>query len=210
MFETFLDILLSFSSQFGYFGIFFLMTIESSFVPFPSEIVIPPAAYLASTGQFNIYLVIICGIIGSLAGAAINYWLSYTLGRQVIYKLVNTKLAKLFLLDEAKIKKAEKYFLRYGKASTFFGRLVPVVRQLISIPAGFSKMNFGSFMLNTALGSGIWVIILAILGYALGSNQELMAEYYKEIKIIIIAAVIIIASAFIIKKLFANKSEVPK
>ncbi len=193
-----INTLLSFSQDIGYTGIVFLMAIESSFIPFPSEVIIPPAAYLAQQGEMNIFLVILFGIIGSLIGASINYFLARTLGRKIIYCLANKKLARLFLINENRIKKAEKYFLRYGNVSTFIGRLVPAVRQLISIPAGFSKMNFKSFIFFTFLGSGIWTTILAILGYILGSNQELLTKYYKEISVffIIIAVVFILFLMF--------------
>ncbi|MDA3840332.1 MAG: DedA family protein [Patescibacteria group bacterium] len=174
--------ILNFFSDFGYWGVFFLMTIESSFIPFPSEIVIPPAAYLASQGQYNVYLVVLFGILGTLLGALINYFLALKLGRTIIYSLLETRIAKYLFLDQDKIKKSEDYFLKYGNISTFVGRLVPAVRQLISIPAGFSKMNLKSFIFYTSLGSGIWISILAILGYQLGANKELLSQYYSQIK----------------------------
>ncbi len=175
----------------GYFGVMGLMAIESSFIPFPSEIIVPPAAYLASQGQFNIYLVIIAGIVGSLIGALINYYLALTLGRKVIYSFINN----------AKLDKAEKYFLKYGNVSTLIGRLIPWVRQLISIPAGFSKMNLASFTLYTSLGSGIWVIILAVLGYSFGSNQEMFEKYYSEISLFFV----VLALGFITLIIIKNK-----
>ena len=132
----------------GYPGIVLLMTVESSFIPFPSEVVIPPAAYLAQQGQLNIVYVILAGIAGSLLGAAINYLLALTLGRRIIYALADTKFARILLINGKKIEKAEKYFLKYGTASTFLGRLVPAVRQLISIPAGFSRMNLRNFLVG--------------------------------------------------------------
>jgi len=178
----------------GYWGVVVLMTIESSFIPFPSEIIVPPAAYLAQQGQFNIYLVIIAGIAGSLLGALINYYLAYTLGRKIIYALAGKKFSKFLLINPEKLIQAERYFLKYGNVSTFVGRFVPWIRQLISIPAGFSKMNLKRFIFYTSLGSGIWVIILAVLGYVFGSNQELLAGYYKEISLFFafLALVIII------------------
>lgn len=178
-----INLLLAFSQQIGYVGIVLLMTIESSFIPFPSEIVIPPAAFLAQQGQMNIILVILAGIIGSLIGATINYFLAFSLGRKMIYFLANKKIAKMLLINEKKLQYAEKYFLRYGNFSTFLGRLIPAVRQLISIPAGLSRMNFKKFILYTALGSGLWTIVLAILGYAFGANQELLGHYYSKISL---------------------------
>lgn len=181
MLSSIANFFFSLFGQLDYPSIIALMTIESSFVPFPSEIVIPPAAYLAQQGQLNIYLVVLCGTIGSLLGALINYFLALTLGRAVIYKLANTKFAKLLLINEHKIKKSEEYFLKYDKLATFIGRLVFEIRQLISIPAGLSKMNIWNFILYTTLGSLIWNIILAFLGYFFGANQELFKTYYREL-----------------------------
>lgn len=191
--------ILGFFSGFGYWGVFFLMTIESSFIPFPSEIIIPPAAYLASQGEYNVYLVVLFGVLGTLLGALINYFLALKLGRSIVYALLETKLAKLLFLNKDKIKKSEDYFLQYGNISTFIGRLVPAVRQLISIPAGFSKMNLRNFLFYTSLGSTIWVSILAVLGYQLGANKELLAQYYGEIKIALWAIAFIFIVYLVIK-----------
>ena len=155
IFGTIIDWGLNLILEIGYLGITLLITIESSFIPFPSEIVIPPAAYLAQQGEMNIFLVILAGIIGSLLGALINYFLAYTLGRKVVYSLVNLKIFRFLLINKEKVVKAEEYFLKYGNFSTFMGRFIPAVRQLISIPAGFSKMNLKNFILYTSLGSGI-------------------------------------------------------
>lgn len=179
--DGFVQILLDITHSMGYGGVFFLMTVESSFIPFPSEIVIPPAAYLASKGEMNVYLIIICGIAGSVVGALINYFLAYVLGRPVIYKLARHRYAKYFLINEAGVLKAENYLLKYGNVSTFIGRLVPAIRQLISLPAGFAKMRLKSFLLYTTLGSSFWVIILAILGYFFGENEAVIEQYYTEI-----------------------------
>ncbi|MFH0805540.1 MAG: DedA family protein [Patescibacteria group bacterium] len=197
--ETIINWGLDLISEIGYLGITLLMTIESSFIPFPSEIVIPPAAYLAQQGEMNIFLVILSGIIGSLLGALINYFLAYTLGRKIIYSLADSKILKFLLINKKKVVKAEKYFLRYGNFSTFIGRFIPAVRQLISIPAGFSKMNLKNFTLYTFLGSSIWVIVLAILGYAFGSNKELIAEYYEYISISFVVLSVILIIGLIIK-----------
>lgn len=183
--EIIIELILNFFSGTGYWGVFFLMTIESSFIPFPSEVVIPPAAYLASQGEGNVYLVILIGVLGTILGALINYFLALKLGRPIVYKLAETRLARAIFIDKNKIKKSEDYFLKYGNISTFLGRLVPAVRQLISIPAGFSRMNLANFIIFTSLGSGIWITILAILGYMLGANQELLSENYHWVKIAI-------------------------
>ena len=201
--SEFINLLLAMSVKFGYFGIISLMAIESSFIPFPSEVVIPPAAYLASKGEFSIYLVIFSGILGSVIGAVINYFLALTLGRKVIFLLADTKIAKLLLINSKKIEKSEKIFLKYGGFSTFFGRLVPAVRQLISIPAGFSKMNIKKFIFFTACGSGLWTVILAGLGYFFGANNDLLMRYYKEV--VIIAVVIVIIAILIKIKLIKTK-----
>ena len=206
MFSAIASFFMSIFSGMGYIGIIVLMTIESSFIPFPSEIVIPPAAYLAQKGEMNLLLVILCGVIGSLLGALINYILAATLGRTFIYSFAKTKLAKFLLIDEKGVKKSEDLFNKNGIISTFFGRLIPGVRQLISIPAGLAKMNIISFIMFTTLGATIWTTILALLGYFFGANENLWHTYYKEIKIAgIIIGVIIVA--YFIFKYIKNKSK---
>lgn len=199
-----IDLLLIITAKMGYWGIFILMTIESSFIPFPSEIVVPPAAYLAQKGEMNLWLVIISGVLGSLTGAIINYYIAISLGRTIIYNLARTKVARMLLIDQETIKKAEDYFLRFGNLSTFICRLIPGVRQLISLPAGFAKMKFSNFIFYTLLGSTVWVAILALLGYYFGENEEILKRYYHEIW----QAGIVLAFIFtlyIIYKLLANK-----
>ncbi|MFH0892264.1 MAG: DedA family protein [Candidatus Falkowbacteria bacterium] len=193
-------LLLALSAKMGYGGIVLLMAVESSFIPFPSEIVVPPAAYLASQGEMNIFLVIISGIAGSLIGATFNYFLSMWLGRRVVYSLSNTRIAKVLLISESQIIKSEDLFLRFGNLSTFWGRLIPAVRQLISLPAGFSRMPYKNFIFFTFLGSGLWTVILAVLGYAFGANQEELRQYYKEISVIFGAIAIGVIIFMVIKK----------
>ncbi|MDD4333113.1 MAG: DedA family protein [Patescibacteria group bacterium] len=175
----------------GYGGVVFLMAIESSFLPLPSEIIIPPAAYLASQGEMNIFLIIIAGTIGSVIGALINYTLAYYLGRTIIFGIADSKFGKLIMLNSKKIEKAENFFLRYGNASTFIGRLLPVVRHLISIPAGFSEMKLRNFIFYTTTGAFVWVSILAALGYYLGEKVDVIIRYYKEISYFIILVLMI-------------------
>ncbi|HEX7493214.1 MAG TPA: DedA family protein, partial [Bacteroidales bacterium] len=151
----------------NYFTIALLMAIESTFLPLPSEVVIPFAAYKAGQGDLNVFIVVLFGTIGALSGSLINYTLAYYLGRPIVYKFAGSKLGKLVLLSEEKVKHAEDYFIRNGKTSTFIGRLVPGIRHLISIPAGLAKMNLRDFMLFTFIGAGMWNIILAIIGYYL-------------------------------------------
>lgn len=162
------------------------MTIESSFIPFPSEIVVPPAAYFAMQegSNLNIYLVILCATIGALLGAAINYYLALWVGRPIVYKFANSRFGHMCLINADKVEQAERYFDKHGAVSTFLGRLIPAVRQLISIPAGLARMKFTTFALFTSLGAGIWNIVLALLGYMLSLSvpqEELLAqiEYYN-------------------------------
>ena len=153
----------------NYWTVTLLMTIESSFIPFPSEIVVPPAAYKAADGELNVWLVILFATMGSVIGALINYFLALWLGKPIVYKFANSRLGHLCLIDQEKIEKAEQFFNKHGVIATFIGRLVTVVRQLISIPAGLAKMNIGKFVAYTALGAGIWNAILAALGWYLES-----------------------------------------
>ena len=159
-----------FTQNATYLFVFLFMTLESSFVPFPSEVVVPPAAYIACSNigagtDMNIYLVVVFATLGALAGAFINYYLAMWVGRPIVYRFADTRFAHACLIDRQKVDKAEAYFDKHGAASTFFGRLIPVIRQLISIPAGISKMNIGVFTLFTFLGGLLWNIILASLGY---------------------------------------------
>jgi membrane protein DedA with SNARE-associated domain len=166
----------------NYWTVALLMTIESSFIPFPSEIVVPPAAYLAAAGDMNVVLVVLSATAGALAGALINYGLSMWIGRAIIYKFVNSRWGHAFLLNEEKMIKAESYFVRYGNLSTLIGRLVPAVRQLISIPAGLARMPVGRFVLYTSLGAGAWNTILAAIGYSLHSvveKEQLMEKVHE-------------------------------
>ena len=162
----------------GYGLVFLFMVIESSFLPFPSEVVVPPAAYLAVTkGDMNIFLIVVVATLGAICGALINYALSVWLGRPIVYAFANSRLGHACLIDEAKVQKAEKYFDEHGAISTFIGRLIPAVRQLISIPAGLSCMSIGVFVVFTALGALVWNCILAGLGYWLGKNVPLDTLY---------------------------------
>ena len=168
----------------NYWTIMILMTIESSFIPFPSEVVVPPAAYKAASGNsdLNVYLVVLFATIGANIGAIINYYLAYFVGRPIVYKFANSRFGHICLIDEAKVQHAEKYFEKHGAMTTFVGRLIPAVRQLISIPAGLAKMKLSTFLLYTTLGAGIWNGILATIGYYLASvvpEDQLMASVTK-------------------------------
>lgn len=165
----------------GYGTVVVLMAIESSFIPFPSEIVIPPAAWKAAQGELNIFLVVLSGTAGALLGALFNYFISLFLGRKLVYRLAETRFMHAMLIDAKAVGKAEAYFVRYGKVSTFIGRLIPAIRQLISIPAGLSKMKMRDFILFTTLGAAIWNVVLAFLGYFLYGQKEVLKQFYKEI-----------------------------
>jgi len=167
----------------NYFTVGLLMVIESSFIPLPSEAVIPFAAYKAAQGDLNIFGVILSGTVGALLGALINYYLAKYLGRPLVYLFANSTIGKVLLLSKEKVEHAESYFVKNGKSSTFIGRLVPAVRQLISIPAGLSKMNMRDFILFTFAGAGIWNIILAVIGYYLYEIREQIFPYLGHILI---------------------------
>lgn len=176
----------------NYTTITLLMAIESSFIPFPSEIVVPPAAYKAAQGELNIYLVIFFSTLGALIGAIFNYFFALWIGRKVIYSLADTRFARLCMIEPKSIEKAETYFVKHGKTSTFIGRLVPGIRQLISIPAGLARMPFGKFILYTTLGAGLWNTALAMLGYYI--PKELVDKYYSELSI----AMLVLGAGFIL------------
>lgn len=162
----------------GYWMVFLFMAIESSFIPFPSEVVVPPAAYLACTkGDMNVFIIVLVATAGALVGSLVNYFLSMWVGRPIVYGFADSRLGHACLLDREKIDKAERYFDEHGAISTFIGRLIPAVRQLISIPAGLAKMNIVKFIVFTALGAGLWNCILAGLGWWLGKTVPLDALY---------------------------------
>lgn len=189
----------------NYWTITLLMTIESSFLPFPSEIVVPPAAYKAANGELNIYFVVFFATLGADIGAIINYYLAYWIGRPLVYRFANSRIGHMCLIDEASVLKAENYFVKNGNVSTFVGRLVPAVRQLISIPAGLARMSLPKFLLYTTLGATLWNIILAVIGYYLHSivpQDELMnkvGEYSRELSYIFITAGVIVLGFIIYK-----------
>lgn len=158
----------------NYLFVFVFMVIESSFIPFPSEVVVPPAAYLACTkGDMNIVMVVVVATIGAIVGALINYYLAKWIGRPIVYRFANSKFGHACLIDESKVQTAEQYFDKHGAISTFIGRLIPAVRQLISIPAGLARMNIWVFVLFTGLGAMLWNIILAALGWWLETIVKL-------------------------------------
>ena len=172
----------------GYPGIFLLMAMESSVIPVPSELIMPPAGYLAQQGQMNMAVAILCGTLGSLVGAYANYFAAHYLGRPLILKY-----GKYVWITEEKFAKVEQYFKDHGEISTFIGRLLPVVRHLISLPAGLAGMNHVKFSLYTLAGAGIWVTVLTFIGYFIGANQELIMQYSHQavIGVVIVSAALV-------------------
>lgn len=170
--QTLVQWLLNTIGAMGYPGIFMLMAMESSIIPVPSELVMPPAGYLASQGKMNIVAAILTGTAGSLVGAYCNYFVSHYLGRPLILKY-----GRYVLIPPEKFERVERFFLRHGEISTFVGRLLPVIRHLISIPAGVAGMNHLKFTVYTVLGAGIWCTVLTLIGYAIGENQQLIMQY---------------------------------
>jgi membrane protein DedA with SNARE-associated domain len=183
----------------GYLGIFLLMALESSFFPFPSEVVMVPAGYLVYKGEMNMFLVILFGILGSLFGAFVNYYIAKRWGRGFL-----VRYSKFLFINETRLQKIEKFFSDHGHISTFSGRLIPGVRQYISFPAGLAKMNLVHFSIYTALGAGIWVSVLALLGYYLGGQEALLKEYLRYI-IVAILFILILLAYFYIKGLKKDK-----
>ena len=189
----------------NYWTITFLMTIESSFIPFPSEVVVPPAAYKAATGELNIWLVIFFSTLGALFGALINYYLALWLGKPIVYKFANSRFGHMCLITQEKVETAEKFFNKHGVIATFIGRLVTVVRQLISIPAGLAKMHIGKFIAYTALGAGIWNAVLAALGWYLEKivpEEQLISTVteYSDIIGYAIVGLVVLALGYIVYK----------
>lgn len=201
LFQTLFD---WYMANLNYFTVALLMAIESTFIPLPSEVVIPFAAYKAAQGDLNVFLVVLFGTIGALTGSLINYTLSYYLGRPVVYAFAESKVGKLFLLSREKVEHAETYFLKNGRTSTFIGRLVPGIRHLISIPAGLAKMNLRDFMLFTFVGAGIWNIILAVVGYYLYEVRDQIFPYMEYI-LYLLGAVFIVYLIIKIRK--SNKKK---
>ncbi len=202
--EQIVDWIVGIVGQWGYVGIVIMMFLESSCFPFPSEVVMIPAGYLASPAyltsvnyvpghEMNLWVAIFMGIIGSWLGALFNYYLALALGRPLLLKW-----GKYLLITEKNFEKGEKFFRSHGEISTFTGRLIPVIRQYISLPAGIARMNMGHFLFWTGLGAGIWVAILAAIGYVAGQNRELIEKYSREATILAVISCVVIVVAYII------------
>ncbi len=201
--ETIISWLVETIGRLGYLGIIGLMALESSVFPVPSELVMPPAGYLAAKGEMNIFLVIITGTLGSLIGALFNYSVAYYLGRSFI-----VRYGKYFLIPENKFAKIENYFKKHGEISTFTGRLIIVVRHLISLPAGLAKMDLIKFCIYTSLGSAIWVTILTYIGYFVGNNIELVQKYSKDAAITLFIFIVLLLAGYISFQLRKKNSNI--
>ena len=207
------NIITWYSAHMNYASITALMAVESSFIPFPSEVVIPPAAFVAgqpdsvlcATGNYpvDVLIIVLFGTLGAMIGAIINYGLSVWLGRLVIYKFADSRLGHLCLLSSEKLQRAEEYFREKGNVSTFIGRFIPGIRQLISIPAGLSRMHFGAFLWWTFLGAFIWNCVLAALGYVAAGQMDRIKEYSHELSVAILILVGLVVVYFVAKKLIA-------
>lgn len=202
-----------YDAHMNYSAVAVLMTVESSFVPFPSEVVIPPAVYVASDPQsrsgMKIWVIVLVGTLGALLGAYINYFLSRWLGRPIIYKIVDSRVGHLLLLNREKLERAENYFNDHGNISTLIGRLIPVVRQLISIPAGLAKMNILHFTLFTFIGAGVWNSILALIGYLAykAADPSVIEKYSHQFSIAILALLVVAVIWFTIKIIRKRKNK---
>jgi len=186
--------IVSYIGDMGYMGIFLLMFLESTFFPFPSEIIMVPAGYLAYQGQMNMYAIVFVGIVGSVLGALLNYYLAMIFGRKFILKY-----GKYFFIKEETLAKLDTFFAKHGEISTFTGRLIPGIRQLISLPAGLANMNIFKFSFFTALGAGIWVVVLVAIGYLVGSNEALISEYMKSATVIALVCVVLITVFYVMR-----------
>ena len=178
-----------YNDNLNYGTIALLMAVESSFIPFPSELVVPPAAYkaLQPGSDLSIVLIVVFASLGALIGAFINYFLAKFLGRPIVYKFADSRLGHFLLLDVSKVERAENYFRDHGAISTFVGRLITVIRQLISIPAGLSNMKLLPFTLYTFLGATIWNCVLAVLGYLAHGQKDIIEKYNSELAIALLA-----------------------
>lgn len=200
VFHRLVELLVNLVGDSGYLGIFILMAIESSFIPFPSEVVLIPAGVLVQRQEMVFLVVFFMGILGSLLGALINYYLAFHLGRKGVNKLV-VRYGKIFFINKDSLVKIDNYFKKHGEITTFVGRLIPGIRQLISIPAGFTKMNIYKFSFYTVLGAGIWTSILIVLGYWFGNNMLIIEQNLNLISLLLVFfSLIVILIYLLIKK----------
>jgi len=186
------DFIVNIAREFGYWGIFIMMFLESTFFPFPSEVAMIPAGYLAAKGEMNLGFAIFVGTAGSLLGALFNYYLARKYGRKGVLKF-----GKYFFFTEEKLQKVEEFFKKHGSFSTFVSRLIPGIRQLISLPAGLAKMPLAKFSFYTSAGAGLWVAVLALLGYFIGGNEALIQEYLRQIIMVTLGLILLVSLIYI-------------
>lgn len=202
-----------YDSNMNYLAVGGLMTLESSFIPFPSEVVIPPAVYVASNPEtrsgMKVWLIVLFGTLGALLGALINYFLSMWLGRPIIYAFADSKLGQVLQLSKEKVQRAETYFNDHGIVSTLVGRFIPVIRQLISIPAGLSRMNLGAFCLFTTIGALAWNCILALLGWLAykAADPSIIEKYSHELSIAIIILLAVVVVFFVVRYIIKKRKK---
>lgn len=196
-----IDFLVEITASMGYTGIFLLMALESSFFPFPSEVVMIPAGYLASQGEMNIFLVIFIGILGSIAGALVNYWLAWKFGRSILLKIWGVR----YFVTQERLDQVDAFFRVHGPISTFNGRLIPIIRQYISFPAGLARMNIMQFSLYTGAGAGIWVTILACVGYFIGENETVIEQYLGYLTAGALVFVILVSGGYVLWRKYSTR-----
>jgi len=184
----------------GYLGIFFAMFLESSFLPFPSEVIMIPAGYLGSKGDMGLLPAILSGVAGSLSGALFNYWLAYSYGRGFI-----EKYGRYLFMSDGSLERLARFFQRHGEISTFSGRLIPGIRQYISLPAGLAGMNLSKFSIYTSLGAGIWVVVLTMLGYTIGDNEDAVSAHLHDITIITLSLVSLLLLYYILRHRYGGR-----
>ncbi|MAG38365.1 DedA family protein [Candidatus Pacearchaeota archaeon] len=199
IFSSITEFIVNLIGSLGYLGIFLGMTVESSFFPFPSEIILIPAGVLVQRGELAFSLVFLAGLLGSLAGALINYFLALYLGRPLVMSLIN-KYGKALVISKKSVLKSESFFNKHGEITTFVGRLIPAIRQLISLPAGFSKMNLSKFIIFTSLGAGIWGALLIYIGILFGNNQSLIEQNLNVITLSLIGISLAITLIYLLIK----------
>ena len=199
--DRFIESAVNFLASLGYPGIFLGMAIESSFFPFPSELIMIPAGVFVASGKISFFWAFVLGVLGSLFGALINYFLAATLGKAIISSLIE-RFGKFLFLSKRSIEKSERFFLKHGEVATFVGRLIPGIRQVISLPAGFSKMNIKRFIIFTSLGAGIWIFILLYVGVLLGNNQQWILDNKGLISVLVMsfAFIVLIVYALLRKR----------
>jgi membrane protein DedA with SNARE-associated domain len=203
MIEAFVQWVVATVGKWGYPGITIMMAIESSFIPFPSEVVMIPAGYLVYKGQMEMPMAVGAGVVGSLVGALVNYALACLIGRTALHRY-----GKYLFISEKNLVKAEKFFIEHGEVGTFVGRLIPVIRQYISLPAGLARMNIWRFMFYTGLGAGIWTTVLAWIGYLAGGNEHLVRKYwrYAVAGLLVICIIIVVCYVKIYRNRIRNRS----